>query len=156
MSDFKTLIAKMTKAACNGDGKGAAACFTSTGTYHDCFYGAFKGKAIINMVENFFHRDAENFIWDVHDPVDNGKVGYARYVFSYNSKLPDAYGKRVVFEGVSVCRLSEGLIDDYREVADSVTGLYQLGFSDQRLTKLIKREVKTLRSRRESAHHIEH
>jgi len=156
MSDFKTLITKMTKSACSGDGKETAACFTNTGTYHDCFYGSFKGKAIINMIEKFFHRDAKNFIWDVHDPVDDGKIGYARYVFSYNSKLQEAYGKRVVFEGVSVCRLSEGLIEDYREVADSVTGLHQLGFSEQRLTKLIRREVKALRSRPESAHHINH
>lgn len=82
MSDFKTLITKMTKAACSGDGKETAACFTNTGTYHDCFYGAFEGKAIINMIEKFFHRDAENFIWDVHDPVDDGRIGYARYILA--------------------------------------------------------------------------
>ena len=87
MSDFKTLITKMTGAACSGDGKETEACFTNTGTYHDCFYGSFKGKAIINMIEKFFHRDAKNFIWDVHDPVDDGKIGCARYIFSYNSKL---------------------------------------------------------------------
>ena len=108
---------EMTQAACDGDGKKTAACFTSTGVYHDVFYGSFEGAAIIEMIENYFHRDAENFIWDLHDPVDDDKVGYARYVFSYDSKLADHRGKRAVFEGVSICRLRDGLIEDYREVA---------------------------------------
>ena len=154
MADFKTLITKMTQAACDGDGKKTAACFTSTGVYHDVFYGSFEGAAIIEMIENYFHRDAENFIWDLHDPVDDDKVGYARYVFSYDSKLADHRGKRAVFEGVSICRLRDGLIEDYREVADAVVGLHQLGFGSERLVKLIGREAQALRARQESAYHI--
>jgi hypothetical protein len=154
MSDFKTLINTMAQAACVGDGNATAACFTENGVYNDCFYGSFKGAAIAGMIENYFHRDAENFIWDMHDPVDNGALGYVRYVFSYDSKLKDAQGKRAVFEGVSICRLDNGLIEDYREVADSVAGLQQLGFGSERLVKLISREAQALRARPESAHHI--
>lgn len=154
MADFKTLITTMTQAACVGDGKATAACFTATGVYHDCFYGSFEGAAIAEMIEKYFHRDAENFIWDLHDPVDDGMVGYVRYVFSYDSKLAEASGRRAIFEGVSICRLSGGLIEDYREVADSVAGLQQLGFGSERLVKLIAREAEALRARTESAHHI--
>lgn len=154
MADFKTLITTMTQAACDGDGKATAACFTPSGVYHDVFYGSFKGAAIADMIENHFHRDAENFIWDLHDPVDDSQVGYARYVFSYDSKLAESRGNRAVFEGVSICRLRDGLIEDYREVADAITGLHQLGFGSERLVKLIGREAQALRARPESAHHI--
>jgi hypothetical protein len=154
MANFQRLITTMTQAACDGDGKATAACFSETGVYHDCFYGSFVGKAIAEMIEGYFHRDAENFIWDLHDPIDNGTIGYVRYVFSYDSKLADAQGKRAVFEGVSICRLSDGLLADYREVADSVAGLHQLGFGSDRLVKLIGREAQALRARPESAHHI--
>ena len=154
MADFKTLISTMTQAAALGDGTATAACFTSDGVYHDCFYGAFQGEAIKSMVENYFHRDGENFIWDIHDPIQDGPVAYARYVFSYDSKLAEAKGRRAIFEGVSVCRLKSGKIHEYREVANSVTGLQQLGFDDERLGKLIRREVLALREREESAHHV--
>lgn len=154
MPNFKTLITTLADAASRGDGAAVATCFTPEGIYHDCFYGPFQGTAIKDMIENYFHRDAENFIWDMHTPVDDGEIGYARYVFSYDSKLPDAAGSRAVFEGVSVCRLRDGLIEEYREVADSIAGLQQLGFSDQRLSKLIRREAQALRQRDEAAHHV--
>ena len=108
--DFGTLIRTMTEAACRGDGAGVAACFTPDGTYHDVFYGAFQGEAIVDMIENHFHRDANNFRWDVHHPVSDGETGYARYVFSFDSKLDGREGKRACFEGVAVCALKDGLI----------------------------------------------
>lgn len=155
MADFTTLITTMTQAACRGDGAAVAACFTADGVYHDCFYGSFSGAAIGDMIEHYFHRDAENFIWDLHDPVDDGVTGYARYVFSYDSKLATAAGRRAVFEGVSVCRLADGLIREYSEVAGSIAGLQQLGFEDARLGKLLAREAGALRARPESQHHVD-
>jgi len=154
MADFATLISTMTQAASRGDGAATAACFTSDGVYHDCFYGSFQGEAIAGMIENYFHRDAGNFLWDLHDPVDNGTTGYARYVFSYDSKLPEVQGKRAIFEGVSICRLEAGLIKEYKEVADSIAGLQQLGFDNDRLGKLIAREARALCARDESSHHL--
>ena len=101
---FAALLSAMTAAVCRGDGAAVAACFTPDGVYHDCFYGAFEGVAIASMIEGFFHRDAGDFRWDLHDVVDDGRTGYARYVFSYTSKLPEAQGRRAIFEGVSICR----------------------------------------------------
>tara|TARA_R110002096_G_scaffold16991_19_gene58504 strand:+ start:9051 stop:9545 length:495 start_codon:yes stop_codon:yes gene_type:complete len=155
MADFAALISAMTQAACRGDGAATAACFTADGVYHDCFYGSFTGAAIGDMIENYFHRDAENFIWDLYDPVDDGNTGYVRYVFSYDSKLAQAAGKRAVFEGVSICRLSDGLLSEYTEVAGSIAGLQQLGFDDARLGKLLAREAGALRARPEARHHVD-
>ena len=109
--DFGVLIRKMTQAACEGDGAGVAACFTEDGVYHDVFYGSFEGRGrIAEMINDYFHRDACNFRWDMHDPVSDGETGYCRYVFSYESKLGEAKGTRTMFEGVAIATLQDGLI----------------------------------------------
>lgn len=151
---FATLITRMTQAACRGDGAAVAACFTPDGIYHDCFYGAFQGAAIATMVEDYFHRDARDFRWDLHDVIDDGRIGYARYVFSYESKLPIASGKRAVFEGVSICELCGDRLASYREVANSAVGLHALGFAPERIAKLLAREARELAGRNEAARHL--
>jgi ketosteroid isomerase-like protein len=151
--EFANLITELTRAAVQGDGRAVRACFTPDGIYHDCFYGAFEGDAIIDMIEGHFHRDACNFIWDIHDPVTDGQTGYARYVFSYESRLPQATGRRAGFEGVSICKLRDGRIASYREVANSLVGLHLLGFAPERLARLAGREAEAFFSRPEVAHH---
>ena len=144
---FKTLIQKMTQAAVRGDGLGVAACFCENGIYHDVFYGEFRGSAIINLIEGHFHRDGKDFQWDLYDAIEQNGIGYARYVFSYASKLPEAKDRRATFEGVAICRLESGRIREYREVANAVTGLHLLGFSPERLARFVARETKTLLAR---------
>ena len=151
--DFGTLIRTMTDAACRGDGAAVAACFTPDGTYHDVFYGAFQGTEIARMIEGYFHRDASNFRWDIHDPVAVGDKGYARYVFSFDSKLAGIEGTRACFEGVAVCTLKDGLIQDYHEVAETVTGLSMLGFEDGRIAGYAAKKGRALLARDEAAAH---
>ena len=151
---FPALIRRMTEAAVAGDGAGVAACFTEDGVYHDVFYGAFRGHArIAEMIEGFFHRDGRDFIWDIHDPVEGDGVGYARYVFSYASRLEAYEGRRACFEGVAVCRLRDGLIASYAEVAEASTGLRLMGFSDERLARFVDRQAEALLAREEAAAH---
>src|SRR3954467_10526932 len=98
------------------NGKAFAGLFTEDGTYHDVFYGAFKGRAkIADMIDDWFYRTAKDFRWDMHEPVSDGRMLYARYTFSYVSTLPEARGKRVGFEVVAIMRLVDGLIAEYRE-----------------------------------------
>ena len=152
--DFAALMDALAASAAAGDGARFSGLFTGDGVYHDVFYGAFKGrKAIRDMLENYFHRDAENFRWDMHDPVQHGDIGYARYVFSYDSKLDGAKGRRGLFEGVSIVRLSGGLIASYREVANVGPGLARLGFAPERLAKLMERQARDLADRPEAAAH---
>ena len=152
--EFEELIVTMTQAVVRGDGDGAAVCFADGGVYHDVFYGAFPKPDIPRMVSDYFHRDAERFRWDIHEPVSNGDVGYARYVFSYDAKIAGSEGKRAVFEGVAVCRLEEGLIVSYNEVANTSTGLQLLGFSAERLSRTVGRQIDELTARDEVAAHL--
>ena len=153
---FSDMVHALASAASKGDGAGVADLFSDNGEYHDVFYGTFKGRAAIqDMIDNHFHRDAEDFLWDMHDPVCLNGIGYARYVFSYRSKLPDCAGRRGMFEGVAILRYNaDGKIEDYKEVAESGVGLSLLGFSAERIARFISREAEALRSRPESSAHI--
>ncbi len=150
---FDNLISKMTQAIVRGNGREASECFALNGAYHDVFYGVFRRPDIPDMVEKYFHRDASNFIWDIFDPVSVGSIGYARYVFSYDSKLKGCEGRRAVFEGIARCELKDGLLLSYHEVADAFTGLSQLGFSSDRLKKIAVKQAGLLLARDESLHH---
>ncbi len=149
----------MLKAFCDAverrDGAGFAALFTDDGVYHDVFYGAFAGRArIAEMIDDWFYRDAHQFRWDMHDPVSDGTTLYARYVFSFASKLPDAAGQRAMFEGVAIMRLRDGKIADYREVANTGPGFLDMNFSPARIAKILGRQGAALKERPEAARHV--
>ena len=78
------------------DGKAFAGLFTEDGVYHDVFYGAFEGRQkIAEMIDDWFHRTARDFRWEMFRPVSDGRTLYAYYTFSYVSTLPEAKGRRV-------------------------------------------------------------
>jgi limonene-1,2-epoxide hydrolase len=137
------------------DGRAFAALFTPDGVYHDVFYGAFRGTdAIASMIDDVFYRTAEDFRWDFHDPLGDGRLVYARYTFSYRSLLPEAKGARVLFEGVAIIRLEGGRIADYREVADTGPAFVDLGFAPERIVKILGRQGAALKARDEMKRHL--
>ena len=130
----------MTRAICAGDGRAAAACFTPEGVYHDGFYGEFAGReAIARMVTALFHRDARDFEWRLLDVLSDDRIGFARYEFSYVSKIPASEGRKAGFTGISFCELEGGLIRRYGEEFDRAPVLARLGFADQRIMKSVRR-----------------
>ncbi|MEC8204046.1 MAG: nuclear transport factor 2 family protein [Pseudomonadota bacterium] len=153
--EFGALIRKMIDGVIAGDGDTVASCFTPDGVYHDVFYGAFEGRdRIAEMIRDYFHRDGCNFRWDTHNPVSDGTTGYVRYVFSYESKLEAAKGKRTMFEGVAVVSLENGLMKTYTEVANSAPGLQRIGFEPERLARFVKKQGAELAARDESEGHL--
>lgn len=137
------------------DGKAFAALFATDGVYHDVFYGAFKGRAkIAEMIDDWFYRNATDFRWDMHEPVFDGTTLYARYAFSYRSTLPEADGDRAMFEGVAIMTLRDGLIADYREVANSAPAFVDMKFAPERIAKIAARQGAALKARPEMARHL--
>jgi ketosteroid isomerase-like protein len=137
------------------DGKAFAALFTEDGVYHDVFYGAFKGRAdIAELIDDWFYRTATDFRWDMHAPVSDGTLLYARYTFSYRSTLPEAKGARAMFEGVSIMTLRDGLIAEYHEVANTATGFVDMNFAPERIAKIMARQGAALKARPEMARHL--
>ena len=137
------------------NGKAFADLFTEDGVYHDVFYGAFEGRVkIADMVDDWFYRTAEDFRWDMHTPVSDGTTLYARYTFSYRSKLPEANGGRAMFEGVAIMTLRDGKIVNYHEVANTAPAFVDLHFAPERIAKIVAKQGEALKARPEMARHL--
>ena len=137
------------------DGAAFARCFTSDAIYHDVFYGPFEGHAkIAEMITDWFFRTARDFRWDMHDPVTDGHGLYARYTFSYVSILPGAGTNRVGFEGVAMMKLRDGLILEYREIANVGPALVALNFAPERVCKILAKEGAHLKNDPAMARHL--
>jgi len=137
------------------NGKAFADLFTEDGVYHDVFYGAFAGREkIAGLIDDWFYRAATDFRWDMHAPVSDGETLYARYTFSYRSTLPEAKGARVMFEGVSIMKLRDGLIAQYHEVANTAPAFVDMNFAPERIAKIVARQGAALKARPEMARHL--
>ena len=137
------------------NGKAFAELFTEDGVYHDVFYGSFAGRAkIAQMIDDWFYRTAADFRWDMHDPVSDSRILYARYTFSYRSLLPEAKGQRAMFEGVAIVKLRDGLIADYDEVANVATGFLDMNFAPERIAKIFAKQGAALKARPEMQRHL--
>ncbi|MGN6517563.1 MAG: nuclear transport factor 2 family protein [Rhizomicrobium sp.] len=138
--DFAALVARFGAAATAGNGKALAACFTEDGTYFDYIYGPHKGRAsIADMLENLFHRDADDYDWRFFDPVVNGDIGYARSLSRFVSTIPEFKGRKVVIDGISRFVLKDGLIAEYHESVNGGVAQAQLGVAPERMAKVMKR-----------------
>jgi ketosteroid isomerase-like protein len=137
------------------NGAAFADLFTEDGIYHDAFYGAFKGRAkIAELIEDWFYRTATDFRWDMHAPVSDGEMLYARYTFSYRSMLPEANGARAMFEGVAIMKLRDGRILEYHEVANTATAFTDMNFAPERMAKIAARQSTVLKARPEMKRHL--
>ena len=153
--DVTELLKRFCSAVERRDGKAFAALFAEDGVYHDVFYGDFRGRErIAAMIDDWFHRTAKDFRWDMHRPLSDGRMLYAYYTFSYVSTLPEAQGRRVGFEGVSMMGLRDGMITEYREVANVGPAFVALGFAPERTAKILAREGAHLAERPEFKRHI--
>jgi ketosteroid isomerase-like protein len=152
--EVNALLRAFCEAVERRDGRGFASLFSEDGVYHDAFYGAFAGRAkIAELINDWFYRTARDFHWEMLEPLTNGHMLYARYAFSYVSTLPEAQGRRVGFEGVSIMKLRDDLISEYREIANVGPALVALGFAPERVCKILAREGKRLREAPEMARH---
>jgi hypothetical protein len=146
--EFSALLRRLTAAAEAGDGEAFAACFTPDGIYHDYIYGDHAGRPeIAHMLSGLFHRDAQDYRWEMFDPVCNGCIGYAWSLSSFTSKVPEFAGRFVVIDGMSRFELKDGLISDYSESVNGGVAMVQLGVNPQRMEKVLQRWGKQLQDR---------
>jgi limonene-1,2-epoxide hydrolase len=137
MPDFPAMLRRFAAAVVANDGAALAGLFTDDGVYKDGFFGAHKGRdAIIAMLARF-HATGTNYRWDFFDPLADGRIGYARWRFSYASKMPGAEGKPVVFEGTSLFEFRGERIARYSEAFDRGVALVQQEFPAERLKKIL-------------------
>jgi len=152
---FEKLLDEFCQAVAAGDGARFARCFTEDARYHDVFYGTFAGRAAIaDMLVNRFHRDGEGFRWEMLEPVSDGRTGYARWLFSYTAKTPEAKGRPVLMEGVGHFRLQDGLIASYEDIAKIGEVLVQLGMPAEKAHRVLARMNERQHATPEAKRHL--
>jgi hypothetical protein len=137
-------------AACRGDGTAFAAMFTENGIYDDYVYGPHEGRdSIREMLEDLFHRDAENYDWRHFDPVFDEKLqqGYAWSLSNFTSTVPEFAGREVTIDGISRFVLKDGLIEYYGESVNGGVAMAQLGVQPERMAKVFAKWAGWLRDR---------
>ncbi|MGE0767861.1 MAG: nuclear transport factor 2 family protein [Hyphomicrobiaceae bacterium] len=145
--DMTAMLARFSAAVETGDGDALADLFTDDGVYDDYFFGpSTPGRAGIREMLAHFYEGGEGFKWEFVDPVVAGPLGYASYRFSYTSKLPDAKGTRVIFDGISRFEFADGKIRRYSEVFDRSLALAQQDFAPERLKKIAQKYAARLKS----------
>ena len=102
---FEKLTYELTQSVCKNDGESLANLFSDNGVYHDYIYGSFKGKKNIKlMLNNYFHRDAKNFFWEMSDHIFRKDKGYAKYMFTFTSKIVAVIGATILVFSFDVLR----------------------------------------------------
>ncbi len=150
LDQFKDVIHKFTNAVESNDGTALAALFAENGVYSDEFYGEFIGReAIAVMLRDHFWGHAKGFRWEMSNLLSDGKQGYATYLFSYESTMSEARGKRVTFDGMAHFLFEEGLIQRYEEIFNTGMAQAQLDFDPMRIKKHLLKKAEQLKSRQD-------
>jgi ketosteroid isomerase-like protein len=153
--DVENMLRDFCSAVEQHDGQRLAQLFCEDGVYHDVFYGAFAGRErIAELIDVWFYKDADDFRWDMVDPVFDGQTLYTRYLFSFRSLLPEARHARAMFEGVSLMKIRDSRIAEYREIANVAPGLVDMNFAPERIAKIVTRQGNELKRRPEMARHL--
>lgn len=155
MSTFAALLKTFSACVAANDGEGLARLFTPEGTYDDYFFGPHSGRPAIAAMLGRFHQGGEQFRWEFLDPLSDGKFGYARYRFSYRSKVAGSVGRPIAFEGISALRLQDGLIEHYGEVFDRGVAFAQLGFAPGKVARLLEKYARAQNAQPGFRAHIE-
>jgi ketosteroid isomerase-like protein len=154
MIDFPALLRQFAAAVVANDGAGLAALFTEDGVYEDGFFGVNQGPDAIARMLAKFHETGRDYRWDFFDPLSNGRIGYARWRFSYASKMPGAEGRPVVFEGMSLFEFRGERIARYSEAFDRGVAFVQQGFAAERLRKILAKTAQAQNATPECREHL--
>ena len=136
---FSVLLARFANCVVANDGAGLAGLFTDDAVYDDYFFGAHSGRAAIAAMLARFHEGGADYLWEFHEPVSDGQLAYARYRFSYRSKLAESARQPIAFECMCRMRLERGLIAHYAEVFDRGVAFVQLGFAPGKVARLLEK-----------------
>jgi len=152
---FADLLTEFAAAVTANDGKRLGLLFTEDGTYEDGFFGAHTGRPAIAAMLQRFHDTGRDYFWELLDPVSDRSIGYARFRFSYVSRLPEAAGRPVLFEGMSCFQFRDGLIAHYREAFDRGVALVQLDFPAERLKRILEKAAAAQNRSPEARRHLD-
>jgi SnoaL-like domain len=152
---FAEMLTTFAGAVQANDGDRLAMLFSPDGVYEDGFFGAHRGRASIAAMLQRFHDTGSDYLWEFFDPVCDGAISYARFRFSYTSRLAESAGRPVLFEGISCFRFEDSLISRYSEEFDRGVALVQLGFPAERIRRILERTAAAQNQTPEARAHLD-
>ncbi len=155
MTDFPAMLDRFAAAVVANDGAALAALFTEDGTYDDGFFGAHTGRPAIAAMLQRFHDTGRDYRWDWSEPLRDGATAYARWRFSYASRVPGSEGKPVMFEGMSRFHFRGELIAHYAEAFDRGLALIQLAMPPDRIARILEKAAATQNAAPEARPHLD-
>jgi hypothetical protein len=154
-NSFAALLTTFADAVQKNDGQRLAMLFMPDGVYEDGFFGAHVGRESIAAMLQRFHETGSSYFWEFMDPVSDGATGYARFRFSYASRLPESIGRAVLFEGISCLRFRGELISHYSEAFDRGVALAQLAFPAGRIKRILEKAAASQNQLPEARRHLD-
>jgi SnoaL-like domain len=152
---FAELLTTFAQVVQDNHSRRLAMLFTEDGIYEDGFFGAHVGRSAIAAMLQRFHDTGRNYLWEFLDPICDGAIGYARFRFSYISKLPESMGRPVLFEGISCFRFRGELIARYSEMFDRGVALTQLDFPAERIKRIVQKAATAQNQTPEARRHFD-
>ena len=131
------MLSRFAAAVAANDGAGLAALFATDGVYDDGFYRRVRRPRGDRKDASALSRHRNKFSLGLLRRLSDGKTGYARYRFSYASKMTGSEGKPVVFEGTAHFVFRDGQIARYSEVFDRGLALAQQDFAPERIKRVL-------------------
>ena len=154
-NSFAVLLTTFADAVQSNHRQRLALMFTEDGVYEDGFFGAHVGRESIATMLQRFHETGSSYFWEFVDPVTDGEIGYARFRFSYASRLPESIGRSVLFEGISCFRFRGELISHYSEAFDRGVALAQLAFPAERIKRILEKAAASQNQLPEARRHLD-
>jgi len=154
-NSFAVLLTTFADAVQSNHRQRLALMFTEDGVYEDGFFGAHVGRESIATMLQRFHETGSSYFWEFVDPVTDGEIGYARFRFSYASRLPESIGRAVLFEGISCFRFRGELISHYSEAFDRGVALAQLAFPAERIKRILEKAAESQNQLSEARRHLD-
>ena len=152
---FTALLAAFSASVQANDGRRLAMLFTGDGVYEDGFFGAHTGRIAIATMLQRFHDTGGSYLWEFVDPVSDGITGYARFRFSYASRLSESMGRPVLFDGISCFRFQGELIARYSEAFDRGVALVQLALPAERIRRVLEKVAQEQNRQPEARAHLD-
>ena len=94
------------------------------------------------MLSDYFHRDGEDFFWEMYDHALENNFGYVKYRFSFISKIPDYKGRKVVIPGIGCFEFEDKFIKNYCEAVNGGLAMVQLGVNPLKMEKVFLKWLK--------------
>jgi len=118
-------------------------CFTPDATYHDQFYGQFRGHDGLRKLFDRMFNESAGHEWTIDRAVEDtdGGLVLAEWTFDFvvSDAVPRSAGVHLRFRGASVFELEGGRCRAYREYFDKGANLVRLGFEPESLWRTLSR-----------------